>query len=888
MIPKRVTLENFLSFGEKQEIAFDHDEVLWVIGGPNGSGKSAVFDAMTYCLFGTHRASGTRIKDSDNKLIRHGENGFNIVFEFEFNGIDYRISRGRHKNAGRQPTPTAERLTFEGDWERVANVNTVKELDCWVVNTLGLNSDQFQASVLLRQGKADAFVDAKPAMRFEILKGIINMDQYESLATLVGEKLSDASREVRTGQKKLEGKAIVTPELLKQAETQVAEAEQFKLRSEETQHQVAAIKADAARWDDLQKKKTGITSKLKEVDKWNKQAEQIEKDHAHWKQLSETLPRIKNMVDLRAKQQHKETELAKGNADKAEQEAHRLEEATILQQLTDEIQQLQEQKTNLDQQQKERITEGQELARRLNAANDLADLTKQANAFPASIDRDLAAARESHSQAVYTQANAKDEVTRLRTIQKQVDEHHAKVSKMKVGVNCSACGQPVTAEHAEKERQQAKLQLEQAQHALAGAVQKQTTADQEAKRLSTILEDVQSRVQQKARVLDKLEVSRRNYQSLGELQSPEILETQVNKLRQQYKANQEALEKLQQTLAEREPLLKSTKSTLQALEKELAATTLQLQVINNELSGIQGQLTAVLDHLPESSKVVTSTEAAKLDAELRALVQRDIDQQHQQLLQSRNQSAILQSQLEHIDGDLNSIPEPARINLDQAAQQLQQATMDKANAEKNWQNARDHHQQLKRQAEEYQTVTQALAQHEHRETMLKVLDQKLGKKGLQLALMSDAQTQIVDLARQTLLQLSDHQLSLELNQPDGDDSDQALDLCVRNAENAHATPMEYLSGSQKFRVAIAIALAIGRYSAGQSRPLESVIIDEGFGSLDRDGLNSMAEELKELQRSQLLSRIILVSHQEEFVDRFPAGYTLTPGEAGTTARVWRR
>jgi len=365
------------------------------------------------------------------------------------------------------------------------------------------------------------------------------------------------------------------------------------------------------------------------------------------------------------------------------------------------------------------------------------------------------------------------------------------------------------------------------------------------------------------------------------------LQAKVNELRQHYQVDQQTLKNLQHTFGELEPRQKASQATLQTLEKQLAGTTMQLQTLGNELAGVQGQLTAVLDHLPEQSTPVTAADAEKLDVEHRVLVQRKIDQLYQQLIQSRSQSAILQSQLDHIDADLNNIPEPARISIDQATQQFRQATTDKSNAEKNWHEARDQHLLVKRQADDYQAITLNLAKLEHREALLKLLDAKLGKKGLQLALMSDAQTQIVDLARQTLLQLSDHQLSLELNQPDGEDSDQALDLCVRSAENAHATPMEYLSGSQKFRVAIAIALAIGRYSAGQSRPLESVIIDEGFGSLDRDGLNSMAEELKELQRSQLLSRIILVSHQEELVDRFPAGYRLIPGEKGTVAELRR-
>jgi DNA repair exonuclease SbcCD ATPase subunit len=98
--------------------------------------------------------------------------------------------------------------------------------------------------------------------------------------------------------------------------------------------------------------------------------------------------------------------------------------------------------------------------------------------------------------------------------------------------------------------------------------------------------------------------------------------------------------------------------------------------------------------------------------------------------------------------------------------------------------------------------------------------------------------------------------------------------------------VNYLSGSQKFRIAVSVALAIGRFAAGQARPLESVIIDEGFGSLDRDGLHAVADELNRLR--QHLRRIVLVSHQEDFADRFPVVIKLTRGENGTTAEALRR
>jgi DNA repair exonuclease SbcCD ATPase subunit len=64
-------------------------------------------------------------------------------------------------------------------------------------------------------------------------------------------------------------------------------------------------------------------------------------------------------------------------------------------------------------------------------------------------------------------------------------------------------------------------------------------------------------------------------------------------------------------------------------------------------------------------------------------------------------------------------------------------------------------------------------------------------------------------------------------------------------------------------------LAIGQV-AGNHRCGECVIIDEGFGSLDREGQEVMIQELQRLQG--IMKRIILVSHQESFADAFPHGY----------------
>ena len=98
-----------------------------------------------------------------------------------------------------------------------------------------------------------------------------------------------------------------------------------------------------------------------------------------------------------------------------------------------------------------------------------------------------------------------------------------------------------------------------------------------------------------------------------------------------------------------------------------------------------------------------------------------------------------------------------------------------------------------------------------------------------------------------------------------------------------AVPVPNLSGSQRFRVAVSLALGIGQYARGRHRTIESVIIDEGFGGLDRDARRDMIGKLNDLRGR--LARIVLVSHQEEFFDAFSDGYRFERSEATGGATV---
>lgn len=79
---------------------------------------------------------------------------------------------------------------------------------------------------------------------------------------------------------------------------------------------------------------------------------------------------------------------------------------------------------------------------------------------------------------------------------------------------------------------------------------------------------------------------------------------------------------------------------------------------------------------------------------------------------------------------------------------------------------------------------------------------------------------------------------------------------------------EALSGGQKFRVDLAIRTGLAKTVArGTESPVETFILDEGWGSLDEKGLHSTVETLFRLSES---TNVITVSHIDAVRDAFPA------------------
>src|SRR4051812_38004342 len=140
MIPQRIAVQGFLCYRDEQEIQFD-SAALWLLAGLNGSGKSAVFDGVTYALFGGHRAG----KEHAEELINKGCDKAAVEFDFLLDGQLYRARRTikRKPKGGTSPTQQISRWErgadgAEGRWQAIADTTNKRDFDRWVQENVGL------------------------------------------------------------------------------------------------------------------------------------------------------------------------------------------------------------------------------------------------------------------------------------------------------------------------------------------------------------------------------------------------------------------------------------------------------------------------------------------------------------------------------------------------------------------------------------------------------------------------------------------------------------------------------------------------------------------------------------------------------------------------------
>ncbi|CEK15711.1 AAA family ATPase [Chthonomonas calidirosea] len=191
MIPIRLSLKNFMSYGETPETLNFEGLHVACLSGENGNGKSALLDAITWALWGRTRIASQGVSEDD--LIRLGAQDMEVLFEFELNGQRYKVTKKRKRGGGSE----WHLAGWSGnDWISLSGTSQ-RETEKRLTQLLSMEYETFLNSAYLQQGRAEEFTRQTPDKRKQVLGQILGLERYDRLQELAREQVRDAKAQIQ-------------------------------------------------------------------------------------------------------------------------------------------------------------------------------------------------------------------------------------------------------------------------------------------------------------------------------------------------------------------------------------------------------------------------------------------------------------------------------------------------------------------------------------------------------------------------------------------------------------------------------------------------------------------------------------------------------------------
>jgi exonuclease SbcC len=857
MNPLHLSISGFLSYRDPVELELSSFH-LACISGANGAGKSSLLDAMTWALFGVARKR-------DESVINMQSNAAEVVFTFTYEGNTYKVQRSVRRgkpsmlefyisNADADPGS-------KESW-RALTEKGVRETQARIEQILHMDYETFVNASFFLQGKADQFTQQRPGDRKRILSSILGLEAWETYRERAStqRKLAEASIDGLDGrlgdilaELNEEDERRKNLSKLQQDLEQIAKSRKTQEKALEAMRRVAATLADQEVLVRTLQTQADLTKRR--LAETHSRSEMLEEQRQTYATL---IGRGKAIEKAVAEWQKRRQELAQWDETAVrfhEHEARRQGPLTEIEVARAGL--VQEQRTLLEQQSAVE-----------NQSSVLQELTGSVSQLEAALAQyeisfrqrsELQAAMENARQA---QADAKAENPRLKD---EMDALKKRISQLEAveGVLCPVCGQPLA----------------------------------EAERLVMVAD----------------------------------LNVQGTSLGDKFRANQNYLREAEQVIRELDKRL----AGLASLEQDRLAQTQSLAQLKTRAEGIQQTRVAWESaSLPRLNEVTGCLAAnnyaqparkalAKVDAELKKigydaaahdaarqaeLQARSVESEYAELEKARaalepleSELANLGKQAQEMEGDIarqQADADKARTALEAARQQA--PDIDSAEMELLRMQEGENRLRLEVGAasqkvlvlEDLKTRKKELsAQREEQARLVgqyKQLERAFGKDGVPALLIEQALPQIEAKANELLDRLSGGTMSVRFatqaafKDKKREDLRETLDILI--SDSAGTRDYEMYSGGEAFRVNFAIRLALSEVlSQRAGARLQTLVIDEGFGSQDAQGRQRLIEAIKLVEPD--FAKILVVTHIEELKEAFPTRIEVEKGERGSTIRV---
>jgi DNA repair protein SbcC/Rad50 len=851
MLPVRLELHNFLAYRTPAPIKFDGLN-LACLSGPNGAGKSSLLDAMTWAIWGQARAK------TDDELIHMGQEDMHVIFDFRQDHTLYRVVRKRSKKGRGQGALDLFVFDEELNQFRLISESTMRDTQNRITQILRLDYTTFVHSAFLQQGRADAFTIATPGERKKILAEILGLarwDQYEKASKEALKQVEDDLRVINLRIADIDREEANEPTLRSELENATAQVEQAQQNREVAEAALAEVAGAQAA---LQSTQTQLTTTQRQIRAAEQNLASLDADINQQRQRIETYQEIiasRDTIETGYAQWESARQANDEMGEKLSQQAAMKDQLNDLQRELDS----------------ERATLESQAAILVSRISDSEKIIADGDSLTVEMDRlavqlealeQRKAERETLVQLRETlNVETAERNTQNVTLRLEMDDIVKRLEMVKVadGALCPVCRQPLDEEHIEEL---------QAQYKADGTSRGDQFRANEArvKEIKTILVGNEKTIKE----IDL------------ELRDIDSIRAQEGGLQERYRAMQDAAQQLGTDQAaldelrgviEREDFAHHLREQIATLQAEIDGLgydrDLHTEARNaiKSFSGFEVQmreLEAATTHLPD------------LEARVDGLVA-----QHARISE---QWTTLCSEADTLQKDLESLNQMVEESKRRQAEVLRLKALERNAVEKQI----SIQQQLSAIDAARKRKQELLTQRESaqgNQVVYEQLREAFSKNGVPAMIIEAAIPELEEATNRILTRMTDGRMNVRFDTQKENKTGTVRETLDINISDELGT-REYgmFSGGEGFRVNFALRIALSQFLARRAGArLQTLVIDEGFGSQDDIGRERLVEAINAIKGD--FDLILIVTHLDDLRDAFPVHIEVRKTRDGATAIV---
>jgi exonuclease SbcC len=867
MIPLHLRISGFLSYRDPIELDFNSFE-LACISGQNGAGKSSLLDAMTWVLFGEARGKSTDVINL-NSDVKAAE----VVLTFAYEGNTFRVQRTLPRGKStvlefqilddrRRTMDASTSLSAgSGQWKPLTE-KTARDTQARIEQILRMDYDTFINASFFLQGKADEFTQRKSSERKAVLSAILGLEIWDTYK----ERTAERRKQIESDVQEIDGRVA-------EIDSELAEEEARRSRLAELENTLKQLSSSRE-------------AQEKALEHIRKNAALIQEQRKLAETLSGALERAR-------------ASLGNIEARLAEKEEERANYADLIHR-ADEIE------SNYKAWQKSR--------KELEAFEQMAQKFREQNELRQPFLREIEVEKAKLEQERDALSDQFSVIRNQRLVIGNLGEQVATEQALLVEAETKA-----------KERGELESQRNEAREKNAALKVENETLRREMDEIKKRIDSLESTHEAVCPVCGQ-ELSETHRKS-----TLKDLNKQGKEKGDQFRANKKELEEIEKQVASYELRV----AQLANVEKELLAHSNAVSQLTERIESLQSaekewektgkkrlaEVTKILEKelfVTDAHKLLT-----KLDKELAKLGYDPSSHEAARLAESNGRGSedefnSLKSAKEisrHLEGEIKSLEEEKAKKGEEvkesdqayraASRTLAESETNAPNileAENKWRVLLEDENDMRtqvggakqkvdvlatRQAQKKSYVAQR-EELQQQITRHKELERAFGKDGVPALLIEQALPQIEQKANDLLDRLSDGHMSIrfvtqkEYKEKKRDDLKETLDIQI--SDSAGLRNYEMYSGGEAFRVNFAIRLALSEIlSQRKGARLQTLVIDEGFGSQDALGRQRLIEAINTVKHD--FAKILIITHLEELKDAFPHRIEIEKTERGSSVKV---